>query len=510
VKGAGSDFKAVAAGPETEISPVISSAVPLARKMDRSLAHSLAWRAVANWTSQLFSWASFLITVRLLTPADFGIAAMAIILWPYLRVLGEFGIGQSIITLRDLTDDQIAQLNSVGVLLGFAACGLGTLLAKPLAAFFKTEVLAPVVIVSCTALIPLGFKVVSEALLCKEMRFGLTAWFEAILAVVSATATLSMAYFGMGYWALVLGNLLGYTVRSVLVVCFRPHRFAIPHLAALRRPLLFGWHVLVSVVAWSAYERLDNVTAGRVLGKAALGYYGLAWNLANVPLEKLTTLVTTVLPSYLATVQKDPAALRRYVRTLTEALALATFPATIGLALVARDLIPLVMGQKWYPVVAPLEILAMYTTFRSIVALLPKVLTAVGNARFVMWNDLRGLLSLPIAFVIGSHWGLTGIAWAWVIAYPTVALPLYWKTFRTIEMNIGEYLAALRPAGDGVVAMAVGVGLLKWVSVGRLPILTRLFLEIAVGMIIYASTVLLLHRSRVFAFLGVIRQARSA
>lgn len=79
------------------------------RRMDQSLAHSLAWRAGADWFSQVLSWSSFLIVVRLLTPADFGIAAMAMVLWAYLRYLGEFGIPQTIVTLRDLSEDQLAQ-----------------------------------------------------------------------------------------------------------------------------------------------------------------------------------------------------------------------------------------------------------------------------------------------------------------------------------------------------------------------------------------------------------------
>ena len=512
MKGTDLDSREVVA-PDSESSPTafVPKAVVASRQLDHSLAHSLAWRAAANWSSQLVSWASFLLIVRLLSPADFGIAAMAVILWPYLRFLGEFGIGQTIVTMRDLTQDQIAQLNSVALLLGFVCFGLGAILAKPLALFFRTPALAPVVIVTCIGLIPLGSKAVSEGLLAREMRFRRLATYEAILSVVSAIVTLLLAYWGMGYWALVLGNLAGYTVRSILVVISRPYRYALPRLSSLRKPMKFGWHVLVSLVAWSAYERLDNVTAGRVLGQAALGFYGLAWSLANVPLEKLTTLVTTILPSYLAAVQKEPAALRRYLRTLTEVLALATFPTTIGLALVARELVPFAMGTKWEPMVTPLEILAVYTTFRSIVALLPKVLTAVGNPHFVMWNDLRALIILPCAFYVGSRWGIAGIAWAWVVAYPLVALPLYWKTFRTIEMDAREYIRALRPATEGILIMTLGVLALKWgLAPLSIPTLARLILEIVIGAILYVSTVLLLHRGRISIFLQLAKNARQA
>jgi PST family polysaccharide transporter len=227
----------------------------------------------------------------------------------------------------------------------------------------------------------------------------------------------------------------------------------------------------------------------------------MAWTLANVPIEKLTSLVTNVLPTYLAAAQKDPPALRRYVRSLTETLAVATFPATIGLGLVARELMPLALGHKWDGVIVPLEILSSYAAFRSIVALLPKVLTAVGNARFVMWNDLAALIILPLAFYIGAHWGTAGIAWGWVAAYPLVAFPLYWKTFKTIQMNPGEYFRSLRPALDSTLAMALGVGILKWQLSEHTPVLLRLMLEIGTGALVYVSTAWLLHRQRMLGFL---------
>ena len=478
----------------------LSDQAAASSRMDRSLAHSLAWRAGADWLSQILSWASFLIVVRLLAPADFGIVAMAVVLWSYLRYVGEFGIPQTIVTLRDLTEDQVAQLNSVALLLGFACFGLAAMLAYPLAAFFKTSQLVPVVIVTCTALVPLGFRAVSEGLLNRDMSFRTLSLIDATTAIVAAGATLLMVLSGWGYWSLVLGNLAGHTVQSGLIVSARPHRFAKPRLDSLREPLTFGWHVLVSVLASSSYEKLDNVTAGRMLGQTALGVYGMAWNLANIPMEKLTTLVTTTIPTYFAAVQTDMAALRRYLRTLTETLAMATFPATVGLALVARDLIPLALGHKWEGAIVPLEILSVYVTFRSVVALLGKLLTAVGNPRFVMWDDLAALIILPTGFYVGSHWGTAGIAWGWVAAYPLVALPLYWKTFKTIEMPVRDYLNALRPALHGTLAMVLAVSLLKRTLPGSEPSWMRVVLEIAAGAGTYLLALLLLHRERLTTF----------
>ena len=117
------------------------------RKLDRSLVHSLAWRAAGDWASQIFSWGSLLIIVRLLVPSDFGMVAMAVIFFPFLRQISEFGIPRIIVTFRDLSDEHIAELNTVGALLGGFSFLLACAAAKPIAIFFKTPPLVSVIIV---------------------------------------------------------------------------------------------------------------------------------------------------------------------------------------------------------------------------------------------------------------------------------------------------------------------------------------------------------------------------
>lgn len=501
-------------GPPNTITPhpesvVINTPATSTPKTNNSLAGSLAWKAAGDWISQIFSWASLLIIIRLLSPADFGLVAMAMILLPYLRCVGEFGIPRVVVNFPDLSEDQIAQLNTFSFLLGIASFAVASALAYPLALFFRTPRVAVVIVVACSSLIPWGFRAVSEGLLAKEMRFRLLSTFDAVNAITAAVITLGMAYFGCGYWSLVIGNVAAIVVRAVLIVTARPHRFAIPHIATIRAPLLFGWHLAVSLVAFQSYSTLDNVTVGRMLGQRALGFYGMAWTLANVPLEKITSLVTTVVPSYLAKVQKEPAELRRYVRTITEAMSLVTFPATVGLGLVARELIPVALGHKWDSAIAPLEILSIYAAFRSIVALLPKVLTAIGNPRFVMRNDLFAVVVLASAFYIGSRWGTAGVAMGWVAAYPLVALPLYWKTFNSIEMKTSEYVRALLPAIHGTVVMAAFVLLLKWSVPQAVPLAVRLVIEVIAGMGAYAGAEFLLHRDRMNVFFQLAANLRN-
>ena len=497
---------AEAVAPESELRPDGSPPGPaVAQASDRSLVSSIAWNATADWITQIFSWLSFLVVMRLLSPADFGIAAIATLLLPYLVRITGFGIPRAIVNIRTLTDEQLAQLNTVSFLTGIALFLATLALAKPFAAFFGTPRAAPVIVVACSSLLLLGLQGVPNGVLARDMRFRLLSIFNGISAFSAASVTLVLALCGWGYWALVLGNLFSVVVRSILVLRAHPCKLAWPNLPSIRQPLSFGSHVVVSLLAMNSYQSLDNFTAGKTLGQAALGLYGAAWNLANVPLEKIVSLVTTVIPSYLAAVQDDPPALQRYLRGLTETIALLTFPATVGLGLVAREMVPLVFGHKWDGMIGPLQVLSFYAGFRSIVALLPKFLTAAGEVRYVMWNDLAALVALPVAFYIGSFYGTVGIAWGWVIAYPAVVIPLYVKTFRTIKMRVGEYLRALRPSLEATLVMIVAVEIVKHGSQFTHSLLLRLLIEILAGACAYICTLQLGHRERTKALLERLR-----
>jgi len=126
-----------------------------------------------------------------------------------------------------------------------------------------------------------------------------------------------------------------------------------------------------------------------------------------------------------------------------------------------------------------------------------------------MWNQLAALVILPTAFYVGSHWGITGIAWGWVAAYPLVALPLYWKTLKTVELKFGDYLRAVRPALDSTLVMALAVGFLRWLLPLREPALVRLILEIMAGMVAYILTALILHRERTLAFWNLAKRYKT-
>jgi PST family polysaccharide transporter len=461
-----------------------------------------------KWLTQIVTWGTTLVVARLLAPSDYGLIGMAGI-WIYLMTLfSEFGLGTAIITVQELTDHQISQLNSVSLILGFVGFGISAAVAYPLGHFFKSAKLPVIIIVMSIGFVISAFRTVPYSLLQKELRFKLLALIEGLQSLSQAITTLVFALLGFGYWALALGGLAFALAPTALTLLWKRQAFAWPRFSELRGALAYSYHIVIGRLSWYAYNDADAVVAGRVLGQAPLGSYTLAWTLAQAPLEKLSTLVNRVMPSIYATIQSDYASLRRYLRNITSGLSLVIFPAVLGMALVARPFVAFALGSKWSGVILPLQLLCIHALIRSNVILLTPVLNVVGEQRFVMWNSLYTMFILPVAFYVGSRWGTAGIAGVWIVVYPFVSLPLFWRLFRKIQMSITEYLTALWPALNGCVFMVVAIELCKRLVSPTQPPYVRFFSEIVVGALAYTLTLVSLHRKHLRAFLRLIRELR--
>lgn len=478
------------------------------RNLDRVLVRGVAWTATVKWLTQVVTWGITVVVARLLAPSDYGLVGMATIYVSLFTLFSEFGIGTAVVTLQDLTEGQVSQLNTLSLFFGLLGFIISAVAAVPLGKFFHAPNLPLVVIVLSFGFIISGIRTVPYSLLQKELRFKLLAVIEGLQSVVQALVTLVLAFLGFGYWALVLGILSFSVTPTGLVLIWRRQSFALPKFSSIRKAMHYSRHIVIGRLCWASYNNSDFIVAGRVLGEAPLGAYTLAWTLALAPLEKLTTLVNRVTPSVFAKIQTDSEALRRYLRNITGGMALIIFPATIGMVLIAPEFVPLVLGSKWSGVVAPLELLALHALLRSNVILLTPLLNAIGEERLVMWNSVVAMVVLPISFYIGSRWGTVGIAAAWVIIYPLVQLPLFSRIFRRINLPLFAYLRALWPAVSGCVVMAMSIQALKSISIATWPLYARLASEIFAGIVTYGMVLVLLHRNYLRGILQFIRTAK--
>ena len=479
-------------------------------QLDRSLVSGIAWTSGAKWVGQLFAWTSALVVARLLTPEDYGLVGMASIYLGLITLVGEFGLGAAVITLRDLSEEQVTQLNGLSVLFGVASFALSCVAAIPLGRFFHAPQLPAVVVAMSTGFVITAFKTVPFSLLQREMRFRALALLETGCAVLLALVMIAFALLGLRYWTLVIGGLLSAALSTGAVLVLRRQRLAWPRRQSLAHAMSFGGHILGGRLSWYVYSNADSLVAGRILGGAALGLYQVAWNVATMPIDKITGLVGQVTPAVFSAVQTDHAALRRYLLRITEGLALITFPASLGLALVAPDFVLLTLGDRWHGAIVPLQLLALSAGFRAVTPLLPQVLNAVGQFRFAMRYGVLCAVVLPTGFyLLGKRWGTVGLALVWVVVFPILVLPAYRRVLQTIELSGREYVRALWPAVSASLLMGATVLAVKWTVGEYVSRPVSFSAQVGAGMVVYGLACVALHGGRIAAFSRILRAMRT-
>jgi len=477
--------------------------------LDRSLVRGVAWTGSVKWITQVVAWAATLIVARLLSPDDYGLVGMAAVYFGFLTLVSEAGMGMTVIALREVRGTTLAEVHTFAALMGVGGFALSCLVAGLLARFFDAPALKWVVVVMSVNFILISLRTVPQAVLQRELQFRRYALLDGANALVTALASVALAFAGARYWSLVISTIAGGLVTTIVALSWQPLGFRLPNFHELRGTLRTSREILVSSVAWYVSPSADFFVAGKVLGKAALGNYTFAWSLAYSLVDKVTSLVNGVTSSIFSAARHDRALLTRYITRIMGALALVLLPATAGLALVSRELVLTVVGQKWEAAIVPLRLLVLYAGVRSLTPILSQALVITGDTRYAMHRNIAGAICLPIGFVIGARWGIVGIATAWIIVHaPVVLAPQLHRVSQHLGIGIRDYIPAVGPALVSTLIMATSVLAVSATLPGDLPMPAVLAIKVAVGALAYSAAIWLLFRANVMALVRVLKQVR--
>jgi O-antigen/teichoic acid export membrane protein len=136
------------------------------------------------------------------------------------------------------------------------------------------------------------------------------------------------------------------------------------------------------------------------------------------------------------------------------------------------------------------------------------VLLWTGQFRVNMWLSILGGIGMPLALLSSAQFGLVGIAWAWVIAYPLLSIPQFVFVFRTIQIGTRDWLAALWPAASGCTLMALAVALVRTAIPDGL-LFEKTALAISAGALVYPAVIWFAFRSRLRAMIDFARSVQN-
>jgi O-antigen/teichoic acid export membrane protein len=438
---------------------------------------------------KLISLGTTLLLARLLSPADYGLMEIALMVVSFVGFLNEIGMGSAIVQKPELRADEVNGCFAIAVAASIVLFGATVLASGPIAHFFKRVELQPMISVLAVGFILGALGTVSQAFLRKEMHFKAIAGVNILSIVIQSIVSVMLALSGCGVWSLVWGSLTAAAVTSTgffLLSPWRPvGRYGIREAVGLA---IYGMHVTTSRIFWFLYTNADKAIVGKLLGTSAVGIYGMAASLATLPSSQITSLVINVASPLFSKLQRDLPRLSAVVLKLTRAIAYLTYPALLGMIACSRELIFVVLGPKWMECLVPFAALCLMGLIKSVDPLLSQVLTSIGDVRKLAAYTAMCAAVMSLAFAAGA-WldGLRGVSIAWIVVYPVLSVKLLRDVSRVTGMPIGAYYRNLLPPLLAAAAMCAAVLLLRqcFYYLGMsVPVI--LLLEIGSGLLVYA------------------------
>jgi O-antigen/teichoic acid export membrane protein len=468
--------------------PTSAEQNPRHNSMTRRVVASLLWQASASLVAQTISWFSTLVVIRLLSPDDFGLMAMAGISIGFIMLIGDLGVGAVVVQAPALNRLQLQALFTVALLAYLLGAVVAFASAPVVAAFFAEPRLISIVRALSLSLIFAGLYAVPQALVLRTLEFDRKAKIDVLAALVSSIGALTLAVSGLGAWSLVGAALTTQAFRAAAFQVVRPCVFLpFPPFAALRGMVRFGGLVTLDRILWFGYTNLDMTIAGRALGGALVGVYSVALSLASIPLDKVMSIATQVSFSAFSRSQTDPGAIRRGVVRAMESVSLLAFPTFLGMAAVAPEAIAIFLGPKWTDAVVPFQILCLALPFRAVGLLFAPALFGTGRPRIAVENNAITLAVMAVALLLGVRWGIVGLCVGWLVGYVPVFCVTAYRALATLEIPIGRVVAAIGSPLAATLAMGVGVVGARVLVAEALPPLAALVSLSLLGAGIYGA-----------------------
>lgn len=400
---------------------------------------------------------------RLLAPADYGLIGMVAVVTGFVSMFKDLGLSAATVQREEITSEQVSTLFWVNVALSIGV-GLVTVALAPLVAWFYGEPkLLFITMVYALGFLFGGLTVQHEALLHRQMRFAAQAICEIVALVITITVTITLAWRGAGYWALVAGHLTTSFVYMILIwtVC-RWHPGPPSRHSDVRSMLHFGGNLTGFGVVNFFARNLDNLLIGRVWGSQQLGLYAKAYQLLTLPIDQINAPITTVAVPALSRLNDSPERYRRAYLRIIEKISVVTMPGVALLIATADWVVLVALGPQWKQAGQIFAALGVAALIQPIANTTGWLFISQGRTRDMFRYGLVASTIIVTAILIGLPWGAPGVATAYALVWVTIVTPLlfYWVG-RTGPVRPRDFYVTVAPAFCAALGVLVALFLFR-------------------------------------------------
>lgn len=455
----------------------------------KTVFRSISWLAIFKFSSQILSWVITLIIARILSPDDYGLMALATIITGYVELFSELGLGAAIIQKEKITQTELSSVFwfalTISILLGALCFPLSNLTAN----IMNEPRVIPLTRFVAIHFVISGLYIVPSNLLRKDLKFKELGFIELIAVMTSLIVMLIIAIHGGGAWALLSGSI---TRKAVDVMMIYPKagwypkfRFNIKDAFNL---LKFGSVLALGRSMYYMQERSDSFFAGRLWKSGNVGLYGFAKQLAQIPTDRIVSLVNQVSFPAFSKIQDQKKEFKELYLRISKLTMFIVIPLFTGGFLLGELLIGTILETKWFSMHMVFRYLCIAQIFVSMNAINNFVHVSQGRPVWSLYYNIVSAVIMPIAFYIMVPYGLNAMIAPWISVFVVICIIWTIITLKKIKISLMEYIKNLRHPFQGSLLIALTVTALNKI-INQIPELTGLnYMKLAILITCGAAT----------------------
>lgn len=400
---------------------------PLPRSAEVALFEGSRWVVLSFALTRGLHLLAVIVLARFVTPADWGVVALANIVLGLVLLFFDVGTTTALIQTQESPDNAADCVFYVNLGLGIFWYSLIWVVSPICGDFFNDETLSGVLRVMGTFLLIMPFGSVHQALLTKRLLFKAKFRIEFSAALVGSVVSIALALAEWRVWALVAGGIATQVCLTVLAWATVPWR-------PRRSPFHFRWTFAsrlarfggaISVQGWLVWivNTLDNILIGRWWKASDLGLYELGFRLGTWPSVQITSTFSSFFFPLLSRIQHDPVSVRETYLKALHFVALLTLPIGVGIALTCPLFVPFYLGSNWAASVPVIQYISVYGVLASIGGLMAPLCNALGRPELVIRYLVFSAVTAVPAYVLAVPYGIEWVATAHLLL-ACVRLPL--------------------------------------------------------------------------------------
>ena len=464
------------------------------KTLKQRVAKGTLWVFISQITTQLIALVKNIIIARVLSPDDFGLFGIALIILSLFDVFTQTGFNAALIQQKEDIKDYLDTAFFVNIMRGFILFILLFFAAPYVSVFFKNTLVTPIVrVVSFTFLIS-GFANPGTIYFAKELDFKKQFYWDMSRTVTDIVVSLSIVFYLRNVWVLVIASISSSFIKFIVSYLIHPYRpkfrFNKKYASSLFK---FGKWVLVSSILIYFITQGDDAFVGKFLGITMLGFYRMAYKFSNMPATQITHVISRVtFPAY-SKIQDNLPKLREAFLNVLQITAFFSIPLAGFIFVLAPDFTRIFLGDKWMPMVPAMQVLSIFGAARSIQ--FGGLFQAVGKpdliAKITFWRlILLGIIIYPLT----KEYGITGTSLAVVISHVVFMFYAVSRAMDIIKGKSTDFIIQILLPLIGVICMTIPMVITKHsLYLAGMNQLSIFVIVTAIGIVVYSVVMLLIN-----------------